>query len=137
MFERRLVRQVAVNGVAVAEALAVAAHRLGQVVERVVGEVDPERCGGPGPGCRLGVPMPTDTEFLPPKNVVEALNAIQHEHGWLEPAALKAYAERTSTPMYRLHGVASEVAAGLRVRVISLSLTHTAELAMAHVILED
>jgi holo-[acyl-carrier protein] synthase len=40
-------------------------------------------------------------------------------------------------PTLRLHGVASEVAAGLRVRVISLSLTHTAELAMAHVILED
>jgi holo-[acyl-carrier protein] synthase len=40
-------------------------------------------------------------------------------------------------PTLRLHGVAGEVAAGLRVRVISLSLTHTAELAMAHVILED
>jgi NADH:ubiquinone oxidoreductase subunit F (NADH-binding)/NADH:ubiquinone oxidoreductase subunit E len=51
--------------------------------------------------------MPPDTEFLPPKNVVEALNAIQHEHGWLEPMALKAWAERTATPMYRLHGVAS------------------------------
>jgi holo-[acyl-carrier protein] synthase len=40
-------------------------------------------------------------------------------------------------PTLRLHGVAAEVAAGLKVRVISLSLTHTADLAMAHVILED
>ncbi len=51
--------------------------------------------------------MPSDTEFLPPRSVVEALRAIQEEHGWLEPAALKSYAERTSTPMYRIHGVAS------------------------------
>jgi holo-[acyl-carrier protein] synthase len=40
-------------------------------------------------------------------------------------------------PTLRLYGVAAEVAAGLKVRVISRSLTHTAELAMAHVILED
>jgi holo-[acyl-carrier protein] synthase len=40
-------------------------------------------------------------------------------------------------PTLRLYGVAAEVAAGLKVRVVSLSLTHTAELAMAHVILED
>jgi len=40
-------------------------------------------------------------------------------------------------PTLRLHGVASEIAQKLGVRRISLSLTHTAELAMAHVILED
>ena len=40
-------------------------------------------------------------------------------------------------PTLRLHGVAAEVAASLGVRAVSLSLTHTAELAMAHVILED
>jgi holo-[acyl-carrier protein] synthase len=40
-------------------------------------------------------------------------------------------------PTLRLHGVASEVAKRLNVRNISLSITHTAELGMAHVILED
>ena len=40
-------------------------------------------------------------------------------------------------PTLRLHGVAAEVAGRLCVRSISLSLTHTAELGMAHVILED
>src|SRR5437660_12193076 len=40
-------------------------------------------------------------------------------------------------PTLRLHGVAAEVANGLRVRSVSLSLTHTAALGMAHVILED
>jgi holo-[acyl-carrier protein] synthase len=40
-------------------------------------------------------------------------------------------------PTLRLHGVAAEFAARLNVRTISLSLTHTAEMAMAHVILED
>jgi holo-[acyl-carrier protein] synthase len=40
-------------------------------------------------------------------------------------------------PTLRLHGVAAEVAAGLKVRNISLSITHTAETALAHVILED
>ena len=40
-------------------------------------------------------------------------------------------------PTLRLYGVASQVARQLGVRHISLSLTHTAELAMAHVILED
>jgi len=39
-------------------------------------------------------------------------------------------------PTLRLHGVASEIAQQLGVRQISLSLTHTAELGMAHVILE-
>jgi holo-[acyl-carrier protein] synthase len=40
-------------------------------------------------------------------------------------------------PTLKLHGVAARVAEKLGVRNISLSLTHTAELGMAHVILED
>jgi holo-[acyl-carrier protein] synthase len=40
-------------------------------------------------------------------------------------------------PTLRLHGAASRIAGQMGVRNISLSLTHTAELAMAHVILED
>ncbi len=40
-------------------------------------------------------------------------------------------------PTLRLHGVAARIAEKLGVRTISLSLTHTAELGMAHVILED
>ena len=39
-------------------------------------------------------------------------------------------------PTLRLHGVAADVADKLGVRNVSLSLTHTAELGMAHVILE-
>ena len=40
-------------------------------------------------------------------------------------------------PTLRLHGVAARVAEMLGVKNISLSITHTAELGMAHVILED
>jgi len=40
-------------------------------------------------------------------------------------------------PTLRLHGVAARVAEKLKVRNVSLSLTHTAEYGMAHVILED
>ena len=40
-------------------------------------------------------------------------------------------------PTLRLHGVAARVADKLGVRNVSLSLTHTAEVGMAHVILED
>src|SRR5579872_5319544 len=40
-------------------------------------------------------------------------------------------------PTLRLHGVAARIAEQLKVRNVSLSLTHTAELGMAHVILED
>ena len=40
-------------------------------------------------------------------------------------------------PTLRLHGVAAQVAERLAVKNISLSLTHTAEYGMAHVILED
>jgi holo-[acyl-carrier protein] synthase len=39
-------------------------------------------------------------------------------------------------PTLRLHGVAARVAAELGVKQISLSLTHTREMGMAHVILE-
>jgi holo-[acyl-carrier protein] synthase len=40
-------------------------------------------------------------------------------------------------PTLRLHGVAAEIAKKLGVRNVALSITHTAELGMAHVILED
>jgi len=40
-------------------------------------------------------------------------------------------------PTLRLYGVAARVAEKLGVRNISLSLTHTAEYGMAHLILED
>src|SRR5947209_16399659 len=40
-------------------------------------------------------------------------------------------------PTLQFHGVAAEFAARLRVRNVSLSLTHTAQYGMAHVILED
>jgi holo-[acyl-carrier protein] synthase len=40
-------------------------------------------------------------------------------------------------PTLRLHGVAARIAEKLRVRRIALSITHTAQFGMAHVILED
>ena len=40
-------------------------------------------------------------------------------------------------PTLRLHGVAQEIADTLGVKRISLSLTHTAEYGMAHVIFEE
>jgi holo-[acyl-carrier protein] synthase len=40
-------------------------------------------------------------------------------------------------PTLRFHGVAAQVAVKLGVRNVALSITHTAELGMAHVILED
>jgi holo-[acyl-carrier protein] synthase len=40
-------------------------------------------------------------------------------------------------PTLRLYGVAAEVARKMGVRNVSLSLTHTSETGMAHVILED
>ena len=40
-------------------------------------------------------------------------------------------------PTLRFHGVAARFAEQLKVRNVSLSLTHTSEMAMAHVILED
>jgi holo-[acyl-carrier protein] synthase len=43
----------------------------------------------------------------------------------------------TGKPTLRLHGVAARIAEKLGVRNVALSLTHTSELGMAHVILED
>ena len=43
----------------------------------------------------------------------------------------------TGKPTLLLHGVALQIAKKLGVRNVALSLTHTAELGMAHVILED
>ena len=40
-------------------------------------------------------------------------------------------------PTLQFHGIAAEFAARLRVRNVSLSLTHTQQYGMAHVILED
>ena len=40
-------------------------------------------------------------------------------------------------PTLRFHGVAAEFAERLKVRNVALSITHTSEVAMAHVILED
>ncbi len=40
-------------------------------------------------------------------------------------------------PTLRFHGVAAAVAEKIGARNVSLSITHTAELGMAHVILED
>ena len=40
-------------------------------------------------------------------------------------------------PMLRFHGKAAEFAGRLGVRNVSLSITHTKETALAHVILED
>lgn len=40
-------------------------------------------------------------------------------------------------PTLKFHGVAAKIAESLQVRNVSLSLTHTAELGMAHVILES
>ncbi len=45
--------------------------------------------------------------------------------------------QASGRPVLKLHGEAARIAAGLGVRAISLSLTHTAETAMAMVILES
>jgi holo-[acyl-carrier protein] synthase len=45
--------------------------------------------------------------------------------------------QRSGRPVLRFHGVAAQIADSLGVRHVSLSLTHTSELGMAHVILED
>ncbi len=42
----------------------------------------------------------------------------------------------TGKPTLRFHGIAAQVAGKLGVKNVALSLTHTAELGMAHVILE-
>jgi holo-[acyl-carrier protein] synthase len=43
----------------------------------------------------------------------------------------------TGKPTMHFHGIAARVAEALKVRNVSLSMTHTAEMAMAQVILED
>jgi len=43
----------------------------------------------------------------------------------------------TGKPTLLFHGVAARLAGNLGVKNVSLSMTHTAELGMAHVILED
>ncbi len=45
--------------------------------------------------------------------------------------------ERSGRPTLRLSGVAEQIAGGLGVKRITISLTHTSELALAVVILED
>jgi len=57
-----------------------------------------------------------------------------HGVGWrdLEVANLPS-----GQPTLRLSGMAAQIAEKMGVRRISLSLTHTAEVALAHVILED
>ena len=44
---------------------------------------------------------------------------------------------RSGKPTLLFHGIAAQVAEKLGVRNVCLSITHTAELGMAHVILED
>jgi len=40
-------------------------------------------------------------------DLIDELRNIQREHGWLPAAALHALSERSSIPLYQLHGVAS------------------------------
>ena len=53
---------------------------------------------------------------------------------WLEIEVVRG---RGGRPNLRFHGRAAEIAAGLGVVRAALSITHTAELAMASVVLED
>lgn len=45
--------------------------------------------------------------------------------------------QASGRPVLKLHGEAARIAAGLGVRAVSLSLTHTAETGMAFVVLES
>jgi holo-[acyl-carrier protein] synthase len=54
--------------------------------------------------------------------------------GWLE---IEVARERGGRPTIRLHGRAAQIAAHLGVVRVALSITHTAGLAMASVVLED
>ena len=54
--------------------------------------------------------------------------------GWLE---IEVVREPGGRPTIRFHGRAAQIAARLGVAHAALSLTHTAELAMASVVLED
>lgn len=59
---------------------------------------------------------------------------ISHGVNWLE---IEVTREPGGRPALRFHGRAAEIAAALGVTRIALSLTHTNELAMASVLLED
>ena len=58
-------------------------------------------------------------------------------HGGLGWRDLEVANLRSGRPTLRLHGKGAEIAARMGVKNISLSMTHTAEQAMAVVILED
>lgn len=53
---------------------------------------------------------------------------------WLEIEVLR---ERSGRPTLRFHGRAAEMAAAMGVANVALSLTHSCDLAMASVVLED
>ncbi len=59
---------------------------------------------------------------------------ISHGVSWLE---IEVVREPSGRPTIRFHGRAAEIAAHLGVTHAALSLTHTADLAMASVVLED
>jgi holo-[acyl-carrier protein] synthase len=59
---------------------------------------------------------------------------ISHGVGWLE---IEVVREPSGRPTIAYHGRAAQIAACLGVRRAALSITHTGELAMASVVLED
>jgi holo-[acyl-carrier protein] synthase len=59
---------------------------------------------------------------------------ISHGVNWLE---IEVTREPAGRPVLRFHGRAAAIASDMRVEHCTLSLTHTAELAMASVVLED
>ena len=59
---------------------------------------------------------------------------ISHGVNWLE---IEVVREPSGRPRLQFHGRAAEIAARLGVARAALSITHTAELAMASVVLED
>jgi holo-[acyl-carrier protein] synthase len=59
---------------------------------------------------------------------------ISHGVGWLE---IEVVREASGRPTVQYHGRAAEIAARLGVARAALSITHTAELAMASIILEN
>ena len=40
-------------------------------------------------------------------NLLQQLNQLQEEHGWLPEAALRAFSEESGTPLYEIQAVAS------------------------------
>jgi holo-[acyl-carrier protein] synthase len=59
---------------------------------------------------------------------------ISHGVSWLE---IEVVREPGGRPALKFHGRASQIAARLGARHIALSITHTTDLAMASVVLED